>query len=855
MRANEIFKKFFPGRESLTCEQSFVKDRTQAPEQAILTHNPDQIIVSLMKLKPGLAWILPVLLLAGCVMPANETSPDAIPTQTPFSILQPTSQVVVTENPIKTVTPTPQPLLRIESGDSALSAGDWEKALDEYQEAYENSLDSEMKAAAQFGISRSWMMGRNYFQAVQELETLILNYPETSLKPDAFFYLGEAHNAQQQYTQAADAYLNYLALNPGVIDAYVLNLRGDALFASGDYAGAANDYLAALESGNLLEENLLQMKAARAYALSGLSEKALALYDEIKTLTDDKETLALIAFREGQIYSSLGQTQEAWNSYLDAVVNYPTSYNSYNALIELVDQGAPVSELDRGIVDFYAGQYGVSIAALERYLQENPDDRGTGLYFYGMASSALGNHEEAINVWDELIENYPDNPYLDSAVERKSYTLWYHLEQFERAIGDLLDFAGNNPAHKRSAEFTFTAALIAERAADLEQAADLFSRVVNLYPEYENAHRALLLSGIARYRTGAYKNAEADFQRLLSITTALDERAAALLWIGKTRQAMGDPEGAKSAWEHASSVDPTGYYSERARDLLNDQPPFAPPENFDISFNLDGERQNAETWLKATFGLDEGLDLNGPGALAENPYYQRGSELWKLGRHNEARTEFDYLRSSVSEDAALTYRLINYLYDIEAYRTAILTVRDLLDLALMDDAETLTAPAYFNHIRFGPYYKDIILSKAQDYEFHPLFIFSVVRQESLFDNTINSPAGATGLMQIIPATGAEIFQNLGWPPDYEAEDLIRPNVNITYGTDYLDTQRNLFEGDLYSVLAAYNGGPGNTITWREIGSDDPDIFLESIRFEETRKYIRTIYEAFNIFRWLYSRPG
>ncbi|MFN2126777.1 MAG: tetratricopeptide repeat protein [Anaerolineales bacterium] len=807
-----------------------------------------------MDRKPHLAWILPALLLAGCVMPAKEISRVAKHTNTPFSVIQPSSEVTITLIPTEAPTPTLQPSLSIESGDSALSVGDWEKALTEYQLAFENSSDSEFKAVALFDKAKAWMMARNYFQVVEDLNTLIQNYPDTKLLPEAYFYLGEAHNAQQQYSQAADAYLNYLALNPGVVDAYVLNLRGDALFASGDYTGAVTDYLSAIESGNLLDNILLQMKAARANALAGQTEKALAMYDDIKTQTSDEDTLALIAFRKGQIYSSLGQIQEAWDAYLEAVVNFPTSLNSYNALIELVEQGAPVSELDRGIVDFYAGQYGVAIAALERYLQDNPGDRGTGLYYYGLSSSALGNHESAINAWDDLIENHPDNPNWASAVERKSYTQWFYLELYEDAIKTLLNFAENNPTHKRSAEFIFTSALIAERAADLKNAAELFSRVVNLYPEYENAHRALLLSGIARYRTGEHKGAEADFERLLSMTTALDERASALLWIGKSRQAEGDLEGARSSWEHASSVDPTGYYSERARDLLNNQPPFEPPENFDFSFNSAEERQNAEAWLKTTFGLAEGIDFNGPGALVENPFFLRGTELWKLGRHDEARVEFEYLRGSIAEDAVLTYRLINYLYDLGIYRTAILAARGLLDLALMDDAETLSAPVYFNHIRFGPYYKEIILTSAQDYGFHPLFIFSVARQESLFDSTIRSSTGATGLMQIIPATGAEIFQNLGWPPDYESEDLTRPIVNITFGTDYLDTQRKLFEGDLYSVLAAYNGGPGNTITWREISSNDPDVFLETIRFEETRKYIRTIYEVFNIFRWLYNRP-
>jgi soluble lytic murein transglycosylase len=58
---------------------------------------------------------------------------------------------------------------------------------------------------------------------------------------------------------------------------------------------------------------------------------------------------------------------------------------------------------------------------------------------------------------------------------------------------------------------------------------------------------------------------------------------------------------------------------------------------------------------------------------------------------------------------------------------------------------------------------------------------------------------------------------------------------------------------LYAALAAYNGGPGNAIKWSERSQNDPDLFLESIDYEETRTYIQRVYENFNIYRRLYDR--
>ena len=108
-------------------------------------------------------------------------------------------------------------------------------------------------------------------------------------------------------------------------------------------------------------------------------------------------------------------------------------------------------------------------------------------------------------------------------------------------------------------------------------------------------------------------------------------------------------------------------------------------------------------------------------------------------------------------------------------------------------------------------------------------------------------------MQIIPSTGASIAAQAGWPENYTADELYRPKVSITFGADYLSDQRDYFDGDLYVALAAYNGGPGNAAIWKELAGDDPDIFLEVIRFDETRRYIRGVYELFSIYRSLYDR--
>jgi soluble lytic murein transglycosylase len=129
----------------------------------------------------------------------------------------------------------------------------------------------------------------------------------------------------------------------------------------------------------------------------------------------------------------------------------------------------------------------------------------------------------------------------------------------------------------------------------------------------------------------------------------------------------------------------------------------------------------------------------------------------------------------------------------------------------------------------------------------------VIRQESFFEGFVTSEASAGGLMQLMPATGQELADRYDWPPEYTPEDLMNPAINLRLGASYLSEQYHYF-GDLYVALAAYNAWPGNANIWRELAGDDPDVFLELIRFDETRTYLIQIAEFMNLYRILYGEP-
>ncbi|MCX8062792.1 MAG: tetratricopeptide repeat protein [Anaerolineales bacterium] len=793
----------------------------------------------------SLACNLPGFLLPP--QPDSEAPSHSTPTTAPELFFLPTLA------PTATPLPTVVPATSIASGERALSHGDWEQAMQEFRRAASATEDPDLQAAALLGEGKARYEMGDYRGAINLLEQLLQDYPQSAHVPYAHFVLGESYNALQRYSEAADAFLNYLAYRSGVVDAYVLNLRGDALSAAGRYSEAANDYRAALQSPSFLDPLQIQIKLARTHALAGDYQTAIALYDDVYNRTSSDTTKAQMAYQKGQAFTALGQMQEAYTAYLDAVNNYPTAYASYQALVILVDAGIPVDDLNRGIVDYFAGQYGVALAAFDRYFQKGGANRATALYYYGLTLRATGAFESAIKAWDTLIAEFPEDRFWDDAWDQKAYTLWNFMREYNAASEVLLNFVQTAPNHPRAAEFLFDAGLVAEMDGQLQRAAEIWEKLEPQYPGSEYTYRGVFLAGISRYRIGDYNGAFALFSRALTLAPNLRERAAAYLWQGKCQKALGDDAAAQVTWGQAVNTDPTGYYSERARELVLGQAPFTPPQMFDLAVDLEGERRQAEEWLRTTFQIGTEVDLGGMGELANDPRYQRGTELWRLGLYDEARREFEDLRIAISQDAVNSFRFMNAMLELGAYRLAIFSARQVLNLAGYDDATSMSAPLYFNHIRFGMYFRDLIIPVAQKYQIHPLLLFSIVRQESAFEGFVRSSAGARGLMQIMPATGDEIAQNLGWPPNYTAADLYRPQVSIEFGAYYLAKWRDYFKGDLYAALAAYNGGPGNAMAWHKLANGDPDLFLEVIRFSETRDYLRGIYEIFGLYRRIYNR--
>ena len=143
-------------------------------------------------------------------------------------------------------------------------------------------------------------------------------------------------------------------------------------------------------------------------------------------------------------------------------------------------------------------------------------------------------------------------------------------------------------------------------------------------------------------------------------------------------------------------------------------------------------------------------------------------------------------------------------------------------------------------LRFPVNYLIQVQNNAYWQNLDPAIIFGLIRQESMLDKDARSAVDARGLMQIMPETGQQIARSLN--ESWQSENsLFNPDINIKYGAFYYKQLLNRFDGHFALATAAYNAGPNRVVKWLPYDRSVPaDIWIETIPYKETRKYVTSV---------------
>jgi soluble lytic murein transglycosylase len=146
----------------------------------------------------------------------------------------------------------------------------------------------------------------------------------------------------------------------------------------------------------------------------------------------------------------------------------------------------------------------------------------------------------------------------------------------------------------------------------------------------------------------------------------------------------------------------------------------------------------------------------------------------------------------------------------------------------------------------------IIREQAAEKRLDPALIAAVIYTETKFDPR-PSPAGAQGLMQILPAT-AHYLAQLSGGSSFTASDLANPSINVAYGSYYLRYLLDHYDGNEMLAVAAYNGGLTNVDDWvAKADAAGRQLTVQEIPFPQTREYVQRVLDAQRAYRETYPR--
>jgi soluble lytic murein transglycosylase len=316
-----------------------------------------------------------------------------------------------------------------------------------------------------------------------------------------------------------------------------------------------------------------------------------------------------------------------------------------------------------------------------------------------------------------------------------------------------------------------------------------------------------VVAGLAAWRLGRTDLAQTCFEAAAVSIEPARVRAAAAFWAARARLRQRDEAG-YAGWLRRAAEERRTFYGLIARRTLG----------LDASLMPGGE-------------LATEADVE---AIAATPRGWRAFALLQVGQPERAEAEFRLLWPEMKDNPAMRRSMLLIAAGVGLTEFA-------AQLAAATDAQEVR---WHDELRFAV----PRLRPAGGFRIDPALVYALTRLESNFDAAAVSPAGARGLMQIMPVTaryvmGSEAF---GDPALHD------PSLNLDVGQRYVAFlgRQGGIDGDLIRLLASYNAGPGNFLRWSDAArdEDDPLLFIEAIPNDETRAFVQHVLT----YTWIYA---
>ena len=561
---------------------------------------------------------------------------------------------------------------------------------------------------------------------------------------------------------------------------------------------------------------------ARAALEVGDSARAEALYRELLLESESQETQARYGERVGSLVLARGDTAAAVDLFLEAFKAAPRSDAGKRAARWVVDyvELTPELALDAARSLDRAGDGRRALLAYDAYVELVTElgvrpDAGARVERARLAATVPERVDEAIEEFRALDE------HPDPAVGVRTLQVWRDLRrrQGETARAQVLRdwLVERYPDTNAAAEVVFLRGDAAQDRGDTQAAIRLYNQVADMAPTRTLAGLGRMRIGQIRLAAGDMEAAAVTFEAYLSRFPTGRRWTEASFWAGHARRELGDEAAAQAHFARVLDGDPFSYYgAQSAKALGRAYPPTLGPEPgtegplwvADAMARLD---LLEEAGLAASAGFHVDRIIERAAAEGGSARYALAEGLIERGRTIEGINQGWAL---VREGEGWNERLLRIVYPFPN--------------------------------------REMVEREAEEWGVDPFLIAGLIRQESAWDRDIVSSAGAVGLMQVMPSTGAQLARASGLD-GFSTESLESAEVNLHLGARFLSEMLDRFGPELPLVLSAYNAGPTRANRWKNFPEHaDPLRFTERIPFTETRGYVKNVTRNRDLYRALYA---
>lgn len=374
-----------------------------------------------------------------------------------------------------------------------------------------------------------------------------------------------------------------------------------------------------------------------------------------------------------------------------------------------------------------------------------------------------------------------------------------------------------HPNSSEAAEVAWSRASQADSRGELDSALRQYAVLSSNARTHARAGQARMRSGQIYLGRSDRVQAAGVFEGYLEDFPEGRRWQEASYWAGRMRMELGDTSAAEKHIRQIKTRDPVSYYAVIGAELLG--------ELYTMNVS-DADDPAIPPWLNR--GLSD-IDL----------FTEAGLEQAAVAEIDRLR---EVARTSKNDMLGLAEGLIARGRTIDGIN---------LGWALRDEGHEWDSRLI--RVAFPLPYLDLIRREAMEWGVDPIILAAIIRQESAFKADIVSRAGAIGLMQVMPPTGAQLARVHG-PSDFQEAHLASPEVSLHLGAAYFVEMSARYDGVLPLILSAYNAGPTRATRWKQY----PEIsdllrFTERIPFVETRGYVKNVRRNLGIYGVLYGQ--